>query len=251
MNPNLSILQKLQSIGLSESESRLYLVGLELGPTTILKLSKVSEIKRTSIYAMIDNLVQKGVFEIQIYGWKKLYTASSPHNLQSIIYKNYQNLLSIIPSLENLNYINQNEVYLKSYLGNNNICNLYISILSNLEENSEYLIIGNMRVWADSMGEFAPSFFVEREKVCKERNVKIKALFIDDEYSRSQKSSNKLYGIEVQYLPTSSNINTNYVITNSNALFHQTIEQNQAFVTNNPYIIKTQRELFGLLWKDF
>jgi sugar-specific transcriptional regulator TrmB len=248
MKLSTPLLQKLQDIGLSEAESRLYLVGLELGPTTILKLSKISEIKRTSIYNMIDSLVLKGVFEIQIYGWKKLYVASSPQSLQKVIYKNYQNLLSIIPSLENISTKAQEDMYLKTYTGEKSIGNLYLAILSKLEENTEYLIIGNMKLWVDAMGEFAPSFFAERQKICKAKNVKIKALFIDDQYSQIQKSTDKLFGMEVKYLPAGSNINTNYVITSNTAVFHQTININEAFETNNPYIIETQKELFALLW---
>jgi HTH-type transcriptional regulator, sugar sensing transcriptional regulator len=158
MKQNNLILQKLQNIGLSDSESRLYLVGLELGPTTILNLSKVSEIKRTTIYGMIDSLVTKGIFEIQIDGWKKLYTASSPQNLQSLIQKNYQNLLTIIPQLESINTKEKEEIYLKTHSGSDNLANLYLKILNQLEPNSEYLIIGNTNLFESILPDFAYRF---------------------------------------------------------------------------------------------
>jgi predicted transcriptional regulator len=250
MKQNNLILQKLQDIGLSEAESRLYLVGLELGPTTILNLSKVSEIKRTTIYGMIDNLVTKGIFEIQIDGWKKLYTASSPQNLQNLIQKNYQNLLQIIPELDKINSKKENEVYLKSHIGQDNLQKLYTKILTNLLPNTEYLILGNMNLWARAMGDFGKPFFVEREKVCKLKNIKIKALFVEDEYSNLEKNRENLFGMKVRFLPNGTNLKTNYVTTANMTIFHQTVDENRAFETNNPYIIETQRELFNLLWEQ-
>jgi sugar-specific transcriptional regulator TrmB len=249
MKQNNLILQKLQDIGLSEAESRLYLVGLELGPITILNLSKVSEIKRTTIYGMIDGLVAKGIFEIQIDGWKKLYTASSPQNLQSLIQKNYQNLLTIIPQLESINAKEKEEIYLKTHSGSDNLANLYLKILNQLEPNSEYLIIGNTNLFENVLPDFAQEFFLERAKTCKARNITIKALFVDNTESREQQRQQNKLNIQIKLLPKGTKLNTNYVITNNIAVFHQTIDFGNAFETNNPYIIETQRELFELLWK--
>jgi sugar-specific transcriptional regulator TrmB len=248
MKQNNLILQKLQDIGLSEAESRLYLVGLELGPTTILNLSKVSEIKRTTIYGMIDILVAKGIFEIQIDGWKKLYTASSPQNLQNLIQKNYQNLLEIIPELDKINTKKETEIYLKAYSGSENLRKLYTKILTSLIPDTEYLILGNINLWAKAMGDFGEPFFVERERICRLKNIKIKALFIKDKYANLQKNREKLFGMEVRFLPKGTTLKTNYVTTANMTIFHQTVESNTAFETNNPYIIETQRELFNLLW---
>jgi sugar-specific transcriptional regulator TrmB len=251
MKQNNLILQKLQDIGLSEAESRLYLVGLELGPTTILNLSKVSEIKRTTIYGMIDNLVTKGIFEIQIDGWKKLYTASSPQNLQSLIQKNYQNLLTIIPQLESINSKDKKEIYLKTYSGSENLGNLYLKILNQLEPNSEYLIIGNTNLFESILPDFAYQFFAERARICQDRNITIKALFVDNLDSREQLGHQSKLNIQIKLLPRGTKLNTNYVITSNMTIFHQTVDFGNAFETNNPYIIETQRELFELLWKEY
>jgi sugar-specific transcriptional regulator TrmB len=249
MKQNNLILQKLQDIGLSEAESRLYLVGLELGPATILNLSKVSGIKRTTIYGMIDNLVSKGIFEIQIDGWKKLYTASSPQNLQNLIQKNYQNLLTIIPQLESINNQDKEEIYLKTHSGLENLANLYLNALNQLEPNSEYLIIGNTKIFETVMPEFAYRFFAERARICKVRNITIRALFVDNLESREQLKHQTKLNIQIKLLPKGTDLKTNYIITNNIAVFHQTIYHGSAFETNNPHIIETQRELFELLWK--
>jgi sugar-specific transcriptional regulator TrmB len=248
MKQNNLILQKLQDIGLSEAEARLYLVGLELGPTTILNLSKVSEIKRTTIYGMIDNLVSKGIFEIQIDGWKKLYTASSPQNLQNLIQKNYQNLLTIIPQLESINVQDKEEIYLKTHSGSDNLANLYHKVLNQLEPNSEYLIIGNTNIFETILPEFAHQFFTERARICMIRNITIRALFVDNLKAREQLKHQTKLNIQIKLLPKITKLNTNYVITNNIAVFHQTVEFGNAFETNNPHIIETQQELFNLLW---
>jgi sugar-specific transcriptional regulator TrmB len=247
---NTIIIESLNSIGLNSFESELYLTGLRLGPSTILQLSKKTNIKRTTIYGIISGMIDKGIFELQIEGWKQKYVASSPQNLKSLIHQNYEKLLNTIPALEKIQLKEPEEIYIKSHSGTKNIQLLYQNILSSLQPNSEYLIIGNTHIFEDTMADFSQKFFAQRAKLCKAKNITIKALFVPNLSSKEEHSQADNFGVNIRYLPSETILETNYVITDTATIFHQTKDNRFAFETNSPEIIKTQRELFKILWES-
>lgn len=78
-------LKTLEEFGLSAEEAKVYMAGLSLGPTTILKLAKTSEVQRTAVYRVVESLRQHGLMKIELKGLKKLYAAESPHNLKRVL----------------------------------------------------------------------------------------------------------------------------------------------------------------------
>src|SRR3989344_2889997 len=82
---NSKLLDILNKIGLSEKEANVYLASLSLGPTTILKLARACNIKRTTIYGIVENLKQKGLMSIEQKGLKKIYAPENPEKLEVIL----------------------------------------------------------------------------------------------------------------------------------------------------------------------
>ncbi len=72
------LIKKLENIGLSENESRVYLASLSLGPAIVRDIARVSQVKRTTIYSLIDSLKQQGLMHVEEKGLKKLFTPSAP-----------------------------------------------------------------------------------------------------------------------------------------------------------------------------
>jgi hypothetical protein len=121
--------------------------------------------------------------------------------------------------LEKIQLKEPEEIYIKSHSGTKNIQLLYQNILNSLQPNSEYLIIGNTHIFEDTMADFSQKFFAH-------------------------------FGVNIRYLPSETILETNYVITDTATIFHQTTDNRFAFETNSPEIIKTQRELFKILWES-
>jgi hypothetical protein len=171
-----------------------------------------------------------------------------PASLQNLIYLNYEKLLGVIPALENIQNKAVDDIYIKTHSGKKNIQSLYEKILQNIVPNSEYLIIGNTNIFEEELSNFASHFFAERSRICKEKNVIIKALFVANIRSKEHELQKDSYGVNVRFLPASTSLETNYVITDNMAIFHQVVDNRFAFETNSPEIIKTQSELFKILW---
>lgn len=76
---------ELIEIGLTENEARTYLAALELGETTIVRISKKSGVKRTTTYLSVESLKEKG-FLSELKKKKKIFFyAEDPRILQDKI----------------------------------------------------------------------------------------------------------------------------------------------------------------------
>ena len=97
-----NLLSILKSIGLSENQAKVYLAGLELGPTSILELARVSGVKRTTIYSVMEELLDHDYFTTLKKEGKKQYLAIDPDSLKHLIAERHETLTHNLPELRAL-----------------------------------------------------------------------------------------------------------------------------------------------------
>lgn len=91
--------KQLQDAGLNETEAKIYLAALELGQTSIARISKKAEIKRTTVYLSLENLMSKGLMSATKKANKTSYFAEDPRNLERIMEQRKQKISKLIPQL--------------------------------------------------------------------------------------------------------------------------------------------------------
>ncbi len=64
-------LKLLINLGLTETEARVYLAGITLGPATVSSIAQKANVKRTTVYPAIRTLKKKGLMSVDIHGMKK------------------------------------------------------------------------------------------------------------------------------------------------------------------------------------
>lgn len=84
--------KELQTLGLSEKETAVYLAALELGPETAQNLAKKARINRPTTYAQIESLKKKGLMSEITKGKKTFYVAEDPEKLESLLHTFEQEL---------------------------------------------------------------------------------------------------------------------------------------------------------------
>lgn len=99
------LISTLQQIGLNEKQAKIYLACLELGETSIKEIAKKAEIKRTTIYDIIDEMINSGYIKITTKGKKKRFIAINPDDLKIIIRKKEAMLAQILPDLKAISNI--------------------------------------------------------------------------------------------------------------------------------------------------
>src|SRR4051812_8491190 len=92
-----NLIKTLTDFGLSDKEALVYLTSLELGSSSVLKISKLSGLKRPTVYLIVDSLITKGLMSIEVKGFKKQYVAESPDRLEAIFNERKHELMKNLP----------------------------------------------------------------------------------------------------------------------------------------------------------
>jgi sugar-specific transcriptional regulator TrmB len=91
--------KELQNAGLSERESRVYLTCLEMGEASVAKLAKKTQIKRTTVYLLIESLQEKGLIGLIKKGNKTLYVSEDPRKIAEKMEQKKSAIEKILPEL--------------------------------------------------------------------------------------------------------------------------------------------------------
>lgn len=125
------ISNKLTSLGLTESESKVYLAMLKLGPNTVQNIAKASGLSRTATYQVISSLETKGLVSTFTEKKRKLFAAEDPENLERYFSQHVQEMQGIlssfnhfIPELRAL-HTDRQEPRVRMYRGNESIRALF------------------------------------------------------------------------------------------------------------------------------
>ena len=113
---------ELRKLGLTEKEVRVYLAGLELGPSSVKKIAEMAKITRPTAYEIIKSLERKGLFAETPKGKKqkkkRLFAVQSPERILGIlrtqkreIEEKEREFIRIISTLRSKYYLkNQSEI---------------------------------------------------------------------------------------------------------------------------------------------
>ena len=85
MTNNLDIQQKLSLLGLTDKQTEIYLLLLKQGVTSLLQLSRLSSINRTTIYRVVEDLKKVNLIEEILDDRGIKVKAVQPENLQLLL----------------------------------------------------------------------------------------------------------------------------------------------------------------------
>lgn len=88
--------------GFSEKEADVYLGLLRLGETSPQEISRISKVKRPTVYILLDNLISKGLVVKSPRGGSRRYRALSPSILLENRHNSLKKLEGILPELNSL-----------------------------------------------------------------------------------------------------------------------------------------------------
>lgn len=74
------IVRLFTNLGLSATETKVYLANLELGPTTVQEVAKKAKLSRTATYDAIETLKGRGLVSTFEKGKRRVFTAEEPEN---------------------------------------------------------------------------------------------------------------------------------------------------------------------------
>lgn len=98
---------KLEPLGLSDKEARVYVAALFLGPSAVQKIASQAEINRATAYVILDQLAELGLVSQSQEGKKTVFIAEPPEALERLfdqqqarITERKERLKAILPELD-------------------------------------------------------------------------------------------------------------------------------------------------------
>lgn len=245
MQRNEELLATLDKIGLSENEGKVYLASLQLGPSKVSRLSRASEVKRTTVYPVVESLIRKGLIREKVEGLKSVFVAENPDRLENILEERNKQLKEVFPQFKALYSLEGNESVIKYYDTNEGLKNVYRELLAELRTNDNYYVIGDPKRYDTSNEKFFKDFIQKRVKI----KLNAKILLTPSELANEYKKFEKNFGEEVKIMLEGASTDVNVVITENKLIIHQIIEPRITMVIENKSIVKMQQMLFEMVWR--
>lgn len=241
------LVETLVDVGLSQNQAKVYIASRLLGPSKAAEIARVAQLKRSTVYPVIESLEKLGLMSIQMKGFKRQYYAESPNRLEHLIELRHRQLSQSLDELHSLGSRDETFSTIKHFDSLAAIKNVYESLIADIEPKQDYMIFSSSQEIYDLDPEFFEDFFLRRGRL----DIRIRALLkrssLADTYLRE---GGERYNVETRVFPSSVDFTANLVITPQRLLIHQVVAPTWAVVIENPYIIRLHQVLFESFWES-
>jgi sugar-specific transcriptional regulator TrmB len=148
----------LESIGLSASESAIYLAGLRLGPATAIQLAQKSDLTRQMVYTVIPSLIEKGLMKEVRISNKRYFQASNPEVLTDRAELLKNEIKKAVPLLKSKQATNNTLPLLSVYENPISMREWYRRFMEEATAEDELLIWATNTTWLNVDPDFLAGF---------------------------------------------------------------------------------------------
>jgi len=226
----------LQEMGFDSKETDIYLVLIQNPLSTILKISKKTNIDRTTIYDICKRLINKGIVSSVKKNKTNHYKALSPEELLNFFKEKFNSLKNIVPYLNNLKNSNNELLENELFQGKNGIKSV---IKDFLKAPCDYKVIG-IRKEHEMLLEYFTNQVINR---LNELSIKETAIIEKGEsFIKLKKGSYRYLNDKISPLAT--------FIYGNTVIFFIWKEPYYAIKIKNKDFANFQESYFDLLWKN-
>jgi len=155
-------LKKLEKLGLTEAETKIYQSVLRLGICTVRDISKECGFHRTNIYDVLEQLKEKGLIAYFKEGKTTKYKVSDPQNLYGFLQEKKDLLDSIFPEIEKLAKQSSEEIQVEVLKGKEGMKSAFRDILKGKKPMYGFGIRGQLR---EKLPIFAKQWLRDAKKI--------------------------------------------------------------------------------------
>lgn len=234
--------KKLQELGLSEQEIKVYIAALELGQASIQDIAKKAGISRTSLYNFIKTLKEKRLIWETSRKKRKVYSAAHPNQLVEIERTRLSDIRSIIPELLAVYNKDKRKPSVTFYDGIEGIKHVYADTLSegkNIIEWTDYQSLKNV------LGKYYADYPLERAQ----RDIGLKSIVADEPEARRAMTSNNKLLRETKFI-SAKELSTDIMIYGDKvAMLSLKSDPPFAVLIEDKNLALTMRVVWSELWK--
>lgn len=242
--PNKNMKKVLQDLGLSETESRVYISMLELGPQSVQNIAKKARVSRTAAYEIIGSLQHKGIASTFQKGKKKFFSAEDPDRLYDYFKVRMENMKGqlgtfhrLIPELRLM--LGEDKPKVRYFSGEEGIHALFRDLSSiNAKEVCE--IANRDEVYKN----VDKDVILKAREILDKGNIKTRSLHVGELYNPSRKNGeyrqmNKSFG----------NFDGLIWIYSNRVAFTKFVGEIEVIIIESKVFAQTLRVLYNVAWE--
>jgi sugar-specific transcriptional regulator TrmB len=230
----------LQDLGLTQAESRIYLVLLKDGASLAGMISRNTGIHRRSVYDAVERLIQKGLVSYIKKNNRKYFEAASPDRFLDILHKkeaDFQTALPQLKMLQNMSGEKNETLFFRGKAGLKTAFDDQISV------GEDILIFGA----SSKANDYLPFYFPHYDKSRQKK--KIHARLIFNEVERDSKFVKKIPLSEIRFVSKDTVSDSAFMIYGRNVCIVAWRPDPVAILIREDIIADGLRNYFELLWK--
>lgn len=249
---NMDLLKTLVKIGLTENQAKVYLSCLQLGTSPVLNIAKDSELKRPTVYLILDDLEKMNLVEEIKKGKKTLFQAKSPDNLIANLNDKLTLAKNSLLTLKTIHNYDPQKPNIKITEGITGVRGIYNGIFTYLSHhpNEELIIFGALKDAAENFQNSVIDYFYET--MSRSKNI-IREIGNDDTETRQYfRRSNKLNPRhEIKLIRDEGIFNQTDTMLYGNTLIIFSVKKEIfAIVIESKTVTQTYKTLFNMAWRS-
>lgn len=246
---NNQLKHTLQSFGLSDKETTVYIALLELGKGTVTQISRKAGINRTTGYDILSSLANMGLATISGKEPRSEFAVEPPHAITSYLKKMAEQTAEqikrseeIIPELTLL-YAKQNRPKIKFYEGSEGLQHVYEDTLSSSEPIRAYANV-------DDVHKALPNYFPDYYKRRAKKNISIRAIFPKTQESKLLTTHNTEEKREVAFVPADKYYFSPEINIYDNKVMIASWLEKLGVIIESAEIADAMKKIFELAWAE-
>ncbi|MFC1723846.1 TrmB family transcriptional regulator [Nanoarchaeota archaeon] len=229
----------LEEIGLTGSESKIYLVLLEKGASLAGSISRNTGIHRRSVYDSIERLIQKGLVSYIKKNNRKFFEAADPERLLEILHKKEEDIQEALPQLKMLQRMSSQKNETLFFRGKAALKTAFEDQLDSKE-----ILVWGATPKADEILQF---YFPHFEKNRAKKKIKSKMIF--NETDKKNDYIKKIPLSEIRFVPKKVQSDTAVHVYGRNVCIVNWQKDPIAIIIREEAIAEGFRNYFNFMWE--
>lgn len=237
----MDIAHALQTIGLPEKETAIYLAALELGQDGVAHIARKANIKRPTAYLVLEALQKRGLIHSIAKGARTLYGAEEPKKLFGIVAEKQRALDTILPHLEAINNRSATKPSVRFYEGEKGVLRIYEEIYAS----KEIRLWGSIQAMPRKFSTILESFIASQKK---EKKI-VYDLLTDTPTDRTYAKRVARSGYEIRFFPKELYVATDSALFDNKLAFIAFSPEPHGLIVEGEEMTKSFHSLWELAWR--
>ncbi len=239
----------LRDLGMGDEETKIYLMLLEFGTSSVTAISKITKIGRVTCYYYLEKLIEKGLIRQSEKSKISQFSAENPRVFINREVEKLNLAKDIVPELLALSSQNPRKPRIQFFEGKAGIKNIFDQMID--QAGGEIVSFSNFEKLSEFLPEFLKNHFEERLEH------KIKTCFISPRTKITEEFREKFFPkkfdeklLEI-FLISSEEFYFDSDISifgGSIAIMNLSEENPVGVLIENPELYRTQKTIFDLAW---